>query len=664
MAKGDPLTVSWTQNRGRDGWSGSPLQIRPDMSAEALNVTLYNGGLGTKRGGSTKITETTLTGHNALLEFIPGDDLTAARLVFVDASATPKFLVTTAGTLNAPTMANMTVADNVVRTPWQVNGVTLNGKLHLAYDSTVNRLHVYDPNTGATIIRRSGLAPFGAAATVANTGAGAYAATIRYYKTRNVEQQSGVVVRRSEANAAVSFTPSGAGTAARITQPTPVGENETHWEIYGSADNVAFYGPIATVAIATTTYDDSSTPSTWASTYDLEPLVGEYTPFPSVKFLGTDGARLYGFGAWETSAGDSVAPKNGRLYFTPAPDSAVEGGADDERINNTSTLSGWIDVARNCGVVDRGVSPRPVNNIIYAFQSKGIYGFVPTESPDDVTPFRRIVVSTEVGAWSQHSIVVAINRSGQERLYFLDERLGPCMVGEGQGAKWCGKDVKDIWDTVNLSAANGYPWGLWWADRNMLWFCVPTGSSGTPNTLLVCDVTEQFVDEAGDIRGGWTVWTGDLAAAMCATLFSNTFADTRSVVRVPYVGLTSGTNLYRYDETVTSDNGVAFQAYVTSPVQLEATHALELQRAYLRANAQTGVTIQQTTVRNTGDETGRTSTVSLTGTGSQTTVLRKFEDAAVQDGDAVQVTLGDASAVASAWSLMGWSGEMRVGGPL
>ena len=661
MAKGDPVSVSWTQNRGRDGWSGSPLQIRPDMSAEARNVSLYNGGLGTKRGGSTAMTISGPLRIDALAEFVPGQDLTAATFFLVDDASPTKIYYSAAGTINTPTLTNLTLADNVASTPRSFNTATINGKCYMAYDSTVNRLHVFDPNTASTPIRRAGLAPFAAAATVANTGAGAYAATLRYYKTRSVEQQSSVVIRRSEGNASVSFTPSGAGTAARITRPTAVGESETHWEVYGSTDNIAFYGPIATVAIGTTTYDDSSTPSTWASSYDLEPLVGEYTPFPSVKYVGTTGTRLYGFGAWETSAGDSLAPKNGRLYFGPALDSAVEGGHDDERINNTTTLKGWIDVARNSGAVDRGVSPRPVNNIIYAFQSKGVYGFVPTES--DVTPYRRIVVSTEVGAWSHQSLVIATNRAGAERLYFLDERLGPCMVGEGQGAKWCGKDVKDIWDTVNRDAIVP-AFGMWYPDRNLLLFWVATNGGSTLNTILALDTTEQFTDEDGDLRGGWAVWTGDFAAATCGMFFSNTLATTRSLARVPYVGLTATTNMYRYDESVTTDNGVAFQAYTTSPVLVKETRALELQRAYLRANAQTGVSIQQTTVRNTGDETGRVSTVSLAAVGSQTTVLRKFEDAALQDGDAVQVTLGDATAVASAWSLMEWSGEIRVGAPL
>ena len=44
-----------------------------------------------------------------------------------------------------------------------------------------------------------------------------------------------------------------------------------------------------------------------------------------------------------------------------------------------------------------------------------------------------------------------------------------------------------------------------------------------------------------------------------------------------------------------------------------------------------GVTITQTFIRNYGDETNRTSTVSLTPVGSETRVLRKFEAAALDE---------------------------------
>src|SRR5690348_11311398 len=146
--------VSWTRNRGRDGWSGSALQIRPDMSAEARNVVYYNGGLGTKRGGSTSVTLNSFSGVNALVEYIPGQDLTAAELFVVDNSGTKKIMRLASG---GTTFAALTLKDNISSEPYTFSAVTLNGKLYMAYDSTVNRLHVYDPGFSTSDVRRAGM---------------------------------------------------------------------------------------------------------------------------------------------------------------------------------------------------------------------------------------------------------------------------------------------------------------------------------------------------------------------------------------------------------------------------------------------------------------------------------------------------------------------------
>lgn len=652
--------ITWTRNRGRNGWD-APSDVGDGQSVESTNVHFYHGGLGTKRGGATAITESGLSGHNAVIEYVPAQDPTAAELFIVDNSATPKILRSAAGpSSTAITLTNLTLKDVLTEaTPVTITSAVLNGKLYLAYDSLVNRMHVFDPHTSTTSVRRSGLAPFAAAATAGDTGVGTYAATLRYYQARSVEQQSSVVVRRSEANTSVAFTPNGTSASARITRPTAVNEGETHWEVYGSTDNVTFYGPLATVAIGTSTYDDSSTPSTWAATFDAEPVAGACTPFPSVKFLGTTGTRLYGLAPWETSAGDSVVPKQGRFYFSPVLDATDI--HSDEIIFHTTSLEGFLDLSRNAGAVDRGVTRKPVNNVIYAFQSDQHFGLIPTES--DAAPYRRVTYSG-IGAVTHQSIVIADTANGASCVYFLDPVKGPYTQGGPNGLRWCGKDVKDVWDTVNTDATTLVAWGLWYPDRNQVWFAVATGSSNEPDTILVLDVTEQTVDDQGDLRGGWSVYTGTLAAARCGVMFSQTVATTRSRKRVPYVGLSSGTTLLRYDEAVTSDHGTACQALVTSGALAQATQAIEIQRTYVRASAQAGVSLQQTLTRNGGDETARVSTVSLSPAGSQTAVLRRFEDAALQDADTVQVTLGDGLATASAWTLLGWTADVKLGGPL
>lgn len=644
-----PGSLQWLKNRGRNGWD-HPLEVRMDQSVEARNVHFYNGGLGTKRGGSTSVTLNSLSGVNALIEYVPGQDLTAAELFAVDNSATKKILRCAGGV----TFNTLTLKDNISTEAYTFSAVVLNKKLYMAYDSTVNRLHVFDPDLSTTDVRRAGMGT-PAAPTGADDGAGTLTLS-RSYKVAFTEQRSSVTVRRSELGPVLTRSIV-AKLGSTITKPASLSEGETHWELYASDTATGTYYLIATTVVGTTTVDDTAAT---ISTTTAAPTVGSNTPFPSVKYLATDGNRLLGFGVWESAAGDSMAPKNGRVYVGPVLDSSSV--HDDERINNTTTLVGTIDIARNAGAVDRGITPKPINNVFYVFQSLGVTALIPTENA--TTPYRRVPLSSAVGALNNQSIVIAETKAGSSAAYFLDPTKGPYTVGGPHGLRWCGKDVKDLWDTANKNATTLASFALWFPDRNMVLFWIATGSSNTPDTILALDVTEQQLDDDGDLRGGWSVWTGDYAAAMCGVTFSNTTAATRSNVRVPHVGLTAGTVILKYDESVTSDNSVAFQAYVTSGVVAQESHAIEVRRAYARTSAQPGVTLQQSLIRNFGDETNRTSTISLTPTGSQTHLLRKFEDAALQDGDAVQVTLGDVSAVASAWQLHSWSAEVKTGAPL
>lgn len=647
--------VMWTKNRGRNGWD-PPLEVDRDQSVESRNITLYNGGLGTKRGGSTRCTfSTSVQGPiNKLIEFIPAQDVTAAELFIIDSAAPIKVFRSTTGAAAALTNNALTLVDAIASAPQDVSAVTLNGKEFFAYDSAVNRLHVFDPDFSTTILRRAGMG-LPAAPTGADMGAGGLSLS-RSYKVAFTRQIGGVTYGRSELSAVLTRSIT-AKLGSTITKPATISEDETHWELYAADPATGTYYLMATTAVGTTTYDDTA--ATIDTSADAEPIVGQNTPWPSVKYLGTDGKRLVGFGVYESAAGDSVTPKNGRFYFGPVLDSS-ELVYDDERINNSLDVQGFLDVARNSGAEDRGVTTKPVNNVFYAFQSQGVYGFVPTESVN--IPYRRIVIDTTIGAVNNQSIVLATDKRGRACVYFLDPVLGPYTVGGPNGLAWCGKDVKDVWDTVNHDAATLVAWGLWYPDRNQVMFWIATGSSDDPDTLLVLDVTEQYVDEDGDLRGGWTIWTGDFADARCGTLFSNTGALPRSTVKMPYVGLNdSSEKLLRYDEAEEDDDGTTFQAYVTSGLLAQDIANIELQRAYLAASGEPGVSIQQTLTKNFGEDAVPPSTTLLTPENGETFVLKKFEDATLAEAWALQVTLGDAAAAASSWQLYQWRAELLSG---
>ena len=638
----------WSENRGRDGWDIA-TEVPDDLTTESLNIVLERGTLGRKRRGSATqaFTGDSFTGYNALFRFVPGQDDSAAEVFIVDTSGTTQILRVAAGTA----AANLTLKDNVATNPHLVRGAVLNGKLFLAYDSTVNRLHVFDPALSTTTVRRAGLAT-PAAPTVADNGSGTYAVTTRYYRVAWRVKVGSTVQRQSLLGTATSaFTPSGTGAQARVTQPAVPSEGETHWVIFGTtqvAGSPGSYYEIAEVAIGTTTYDDTESPDTYDEN-EPAPDEGTYTPFPSVKYLLSTGERLVGFGVWETAAGDSLVPKSGRVYFTPALDSSD--ADDDERISNTTDFQGWIDVQRNSGSEDRALAG-PINGQIMVFQSRGITFLAATGNA--ITPYRRVHETSGVGAVSQESTFEGEDEAGRTAIYWCDPIRGPYRYG-AMGLEWCGYDVQDLWSTVNLTATTRVVAGIYDPELRACIFGI-AATSGTANVLtefLVFFVREGRSTQTEGVRGGWVRWAAasDTTFRTMAMLPASLGA-TMSRKLKPYFG--DSTTLRRWnDDSSTQDGSTSFQAYMQSKAfdWGRLYQHKRVSESYLQASAQSGVTITETFIRNFVDETNRTSTVLLTAAGSETRIFKKFEDAACADVKVLQVRLGDAAAANVTWTL-------------
>jgi len=308
----------------------SPWALPPGYTASAVNVVLSPHALAVPRAGTVAITGSGSgpTGPiDALFTRRDGGDETiwAANL---GGLATPPSLFVRTGT----TWANPSLSDTDVETE-AFAFAAYNGKVFLAYAGTANRLHVYDLAAASPAIRRVGLLPPGKP-TMANTGSGSYAATLRYYKVQMLIHQDGSdasspVHAASELSVADSFTPSGSGTHARITMPTAV-DSATHWRIYGSADGVTYYQITDDLAVGTTTYDDNVAPANYYAFNGVTaPEVGLYIPPPSVKYLATNGERLFMAGAYETTAASTeTGPSERRVWFTRPLGATDEG--DDE----------------------------------------------------------------------------------------------------------------------------------------------------------------------------------------------------------------------------------------------------------------------------------------------------------------------------------------------
>lgn len=372
---------------------------------ECENLSFFQRGAIVQRFGSASQTLTS-SGFTGIIEWLARFTTTGGveELWGVSNNAGTAALARRTGGNWAPVSFSDTV--NVTNLRY-MQSASLTSKFFLAYDSNVNRLHLWD----GTSVRRVG---FGiATAVTAATMGGSGNTWNRWYRKRLAELAAdGTVIRLSEPSETpvnVSITDDAGVT---ITRGTVNSEGETHW-IAEAADNDAgvpgtFY-QIATVAIATTTTNDTTADIT---TFDISPLIGEYIPPPSVKYILSDTNRLVMAGAWEsTGAADQTDPKQNRVWYTPVLGSTDEG--DDERIPNTVDQQNWVDVGNEGPIT--GLAG-PLYGDIYVFKADSVFKLTPTG--DFVTPYRVIQVTAGLGAVDQRVITVGEVGNGTPGIFY------------------------------------------------------------------------------------------------------------------------------------------------------------------------------------------------------------------------------------------------------
>lgn len=642
--------ITLAKFRGRGGPDLS-MDLPDDIAREALNIEWYNSSLGSKREGVAAVAHGAVFAGNrlsTLKTFVPGSSNNAIELWGVDNAATPNLGRMAAAT----TFAAITPADNIETRPQDTRMVGFNGKLFMAYNSTVDRLHCWDPNTSTGVQRRVGMVT-PAAPTVANTGAGTYAATLRYYRVRYVEIRSSVVIRRSEPSASTSFTPSGTGTAARVTKPaaSSPAEYETHWEIEASTDNVTFWR-LSQTAVGTTTYDDSAVVATYPDN-TASARVGAYEAPISFRYIAAFNNQLVGLGGWESGA------FNSRIYYTPPLGTTGEG--DDERIIDTTDQKNFEGINENDGGVGTGFGGPLMGNLL-AFKDQQIWKLIPSSNAS--RPLIPFMTHSGAGAVRQEAIVNGFDEEGNECVYFLDRKLGPCRIGR-RGFEWIGEDVEDLWLTFNQPAANVTCWGMRYPEKGQIRFWVARASSDDPDTILVFHerLGGWTTDPQGRrvFSGGWALWntpaTG-LPRARCGVLFARTPGATMSLDQRPYYG-DSGANdiLWRSDNGQDDDAGVTFQGLLTTKDYVLADgRKVRTGDPMLVAEAASGVTITSTIIEDfglnqSGGGTARSGTALLTATGSESFVIRKLEGHQSAGAAIHRYTLGDAAAASNGWNL-------------
>lgn len=614
-------------SRGRNGYDAE-WAIRDDECVDNPNIDYYKSKFGNKRGGMTapSTSGTTRTGTtSSLFRHVPSTDETLAELWAVDDAATPIIERLAGGTAwSAPTLKDAPTGNG-----WDFTAASINGKFALAYKSAQGRLHFWDGST----VRRGGLAAT-AAPTAADTGGGAYAAVLRYYRQRVTVQSGGVTIRRSEPSPYVAFTPSGAGTAARVTRATFPNEGETHWELEASTDSVTFY-VIATTVVATTTYDDSAATTSYSSN-PLSDLTGKYSLQKSYKFVAADQNRLLGFGSWTTT------DKQARIEI-----SAVIGSADvgDEERVDTSLVNSYIDLDENDSGVATGLCG-PILGSYFAFKERQVWQLTATGSPSQ--PYRQDAISKSIGAIAHVAIARAEDKDGNAALYWMSHR-GPYRWSIN-GLEYLGRGIEDYvlgpTATINLAATKRVSVVSYYADKRQVWFWWATGSSNDPNVCFFYDV----------VSGGWSrvPSTDNLANVRCAVQFANTLGAAMSRDLKPYVGQTGGTVRIWKADTGTDDNGTAFKAYVVTKAYEPGGPGFfgEVSDSILLAKAASGVTITDMIIPDFDASRAKTGTCTLTAAGSETRVQKRIEESAFgEDVSFIQHQIGDSAAVSNAWTL-------------
>lgn len=616
------------------------VALPQDQCVLAQNVEWIDSMLGERRHGSDAID---LTGAGVasrdqitlLHRHLPTSDDTAAELYALGLTST------TTLTLSRKTTSwgDVTISDTPTKTgvyPFQWQAVTIHGKTFFAYKSDVDRLHLVD-GAAQTALRRAGLKAPTAAPTAANTGSGTLSGT-RYYRVRFTIQSGGTTVLRSEPSAVLTHAPSGSGSAIRVTKPADTGENATHWELEASTGNVNFY-VIATTAVGTTTYDDSTN---YVTDYAANPLsedLEDYALLPSARYLTTDEDRLIWGGSHDDESMQS------RVGWTPVKN--ADGVGNDERMESDTDPT--IDLDGYRGGPLTGLSS-PVLGTIVGFKFQHIYKLLRTGEREKA--YQALLLTDARGAL-HGSVVEGLDEQGRPCVYFLDPFVGPSVFGVG-GIRSCGLDLFATWQTVNLDATQVICRGLYYPAKRQVHWWIATGDSNVPDTRIVLHTQHtRFADDG--VRKGWAVWTGPASGALAACLFADNIDDgaARSKTLVPYVGLVGNGLVHRCD-TGDDDNGTAFHArIVTKPIT--ATSILDntgITTGALVGEAVTDAAIDVSFSRDFGAETVTVSDVSFTPAGSETSVIARLDALTISECAVVQVEFADTDpASGERWAL-------------
>lgn len=632
------MDIIITSLRGGLNNTDPAIAIPDDQSTVAQNVELVESMLGERRLGTDAITLPSFLSARDRIPFLhrhlPTADETQAQLWALGVTGT------SAAHLGYKDTAwhEVTISDTPVLTGfgqyrWQA--ATLHAKLHLAYQSDQDRMHVAVDGTA----RRSGLAEPGVVSAVDTAAGGTFAGT-RYYRKRVTEQVSGVTVRRSEPSDSATFAPSGSNTGATVSRGTLPGEGETHWELEASQDNANFY-VLATTIIATTSVVDTTAYGTGYAGGTLSEDIGDYALLWSARYATVDDDRLLIAGSWFD---DALAS---RIGWTPVFN--ADGVGNDERLETDTDPTLDLDTYKHGPITGLSSTMLGAN---WVTKQKAIYKLTRSGGDTRSHAYDADLFTDVVGA-IHGSLVAGVDETGQPCLYAIDLEQGPYRIGVG-GIKRCGEDLRTTWKTLNINATAVAVSREYYPKKKQVIWNLATSANNTPDTSIVLHVDKSRSYDDG-VRKGWTLWTGVRSQALAMTLFASNIEDgaARNMNLVPYIGGAMTGLLHRCDTGV-DDDGVAFVATTTTrPYVAESLlNKYEVTRAVLLGKAVTGAAVDVACIRNFGLETTTTvPDVSFTPTASETSVIAELDNMKGAELRVAQISFTDVDVPTAQWSL-------------
>lgn len=632
--------VAFASFRGGMNDTDSPLDLMADQVTYAMNVEWVFAPCGERRNGCTAVDlgPSGLAGGPIvhLSEWFPTGDATDAEWFGIGIQVTGAAIVarrsrpSLGGTWTQPTLADPILVAAVgaygLRQLYRIQSQASQNQqplLFFAYASGQDRLHVWDQTT----IRRAGLVAPLDTPVVVDSGAGTYA-TPRYFRIRYVQINGSVVLRRSEPSPVTTFTPSGTGAGALITRSGLVNEGENAWELEAGANPTGDFYMIQRIPLGSVTWlDTTASPLTYATLGPLSEDSGDYLPFPSVAYITVDDDRVIG-------AGHQTDPtRMSSVYWSPP--SSDPGVGNNERLplrlNNTLSL----DNGAGGAITNLGAA---VNGVFHVYKWARIYQAQRTGDINKAYDFGQ-ALSTTYGALPG-SVISAHDEAGLPCDYFLDPKVGPCRIVNGQIQVIYG--LLTTWQRVHVNASTIISHGVFYPYKQQIHWWVAVDGANTPSLKLVLHLAHMRVAPDGRLYGSWALADGYIASAFCSAMLTDpvSLAGTAALSYRPFIGKQVTAAMQRCDVGPTDDGTAIAPVIISRPFLLDTIVAMwGITRGTLIAAANATRSLGIQLIKDMGVEANPPTpvVVPLAAAGTETLVVKDMDALVLSELRMVQV---------------------------